>query len=456
MPATPTSDAPLLEPLKSPKLKASSSPVTTKAAKSGAVVNLPTAAAAASAAPPAPPAEAAAAAKKSKSEFLNRVVFSLLMAYSFLALISQGAAICVPVVLLIMVMMFREILRIHQKERKDRHMPYFRWLPWWFLAVTIFVITTWNLRDVLVATYPWLRTPYHRFGLVAFLLYMTGLVAFVLSLKQGMYRYQFQQFTWIAMTLIFIVIQGSLQVTNMLHGMVWFLLPISCVVHNDIWAYAFGKSFGRTQLLLLSPKKTLEGFLGAWLFTMIWGFWFAGFLSRFPSLTCPLQSFRGPVSCERDPIFIPQEVPLPPWAVALTLHQWRTITVAPVQWHALVLAVFASLLAPFGGFFASGLKRAFKLKDFGDLIPGHGGMTDRMDCQIMMGMFTYVYVQSMVHVDQHCPSVETILNCVGEMAVEQQQVLLEKLQAMLVAGGGDGIVAAVAETAVNAVAAAVV
>lgn len=35
-----------------------------------------------------------------------------------------------------------------------------------------------------------------------------------------------------------------------------------------------------------------------------------------------------------------------------------------------------------GGFFASGFKRAFKIKDFGDSIPGHGGLTDRMDCQV--------------------------------------------------------------------------
>ena len=46
-----------------------------------------------------------------------------------------------------------------------------------------------------------------------------------------------------------------------------------------------------------------------------------------------------------------------------------------------VLSLFGSVIAPFGGFFASGFKRGFKIKDFGNSIPGHGGMTDRMDCQ---------------------------------------------------------------------------
>ena len=47
--------------------------------------------------------------------------------------------------------------------------------------------------------------------------------------------------------------------------------------------------------------------------------------------------------------------------------------------------MFASFIAPFGGFFASGFKRGFKIKDFGDSIPGHGGVTDRFDCQVGAG-----------------------------------------------------------------------
>jgi CDP-diglyceride synthetase len=49
----------------------------------------------------------------------------------------------------------------------------------------------------------------------------------------------------------------------------------------------------------------------------------------------------------------------------------------PVQFHMIALALFASLIAPFGGFMASGIKRAYNIKDFGTLIPGHGGFTDR-------------------------------------------------------------------------------
>ena len=40
----------------------------------------------------------------------------------------------------------------------------------------------------------------------------------------------------------------------------------------------------------------------------------------------------------------------------------QTLELQPIVIHAVVMAVFASLIAPFGGFFASGLKRAFKIK----------------------------------------------------------------------------------------------
>lgn len=41
---------------------------------------------------------------------------------------------------------------------------------------------------------------------------------------------------------------------------------------------------------------------------------------------------------------------------------WKEVAIMPVQWHALALGLFASIIAPFGGFFASGFKRAFKVK----------------------------------------------------------------------------------------------
>jgi phosphatidate cytidylyltransferase len=64
------------------------------------------------------------------------------------------------------------------------------------------------------------------------------------------------------------------------------------------------------------------------------------------------------------------------------------------DWQALVLAAFASFGAPLGGILASGAKRAVDLKDFGKLVPGHGGVMDRVDCQLFMSAFSYLFLSS--------------------------------------------------------------
>lgn len=95
-----------------------------------------------------------------------------------------------------------------------------------------------------------------------------------------------------------------------------------------------------------------------------------------------------------------------------------------MQLHALVLATFASLIAPFGGFFASGLKRTFKIKDFGDSIPGHGGITDRMDCQFIMGFFAYMYYHTFIAI--HKVNLGTVLETAITSLTPDEQVELVK------------------------------
>lgn len=105
-----------------------------------------------------------------------------------------------------------------------------------------------------------------------------------------------------------------------------------------------------------------------------------------------------------------------------------------MQFHILVFATFASLIAPFGGFFASGLKRTFKIKDFGDSIPGHGGMTDRMDCQFIMGFFAFMYYSSFIAV--YKASVGGVIEqAINGLTPEQQMEVVKGLSKHLVNQG---------------------
>lgn len=90
------------------------------------------------------------------------------------------------------------------------------------------------------------------------------------------------------MALYLIVVQAHFIMNNIFEGMIWFFLPASLVITNDIFAYICGITFGRTQLIKLSPKKTVEGFVGAWILTIVFGFAMTNVLMRYKYFICPV------------------------------------------------------------------------------------------------------------------------------------------------------------------------
>jgi phosphatidate cytidylyltransferase len=98
-----------------------------------------------------------------------------------------------------------------------------------------------------------------------------GFVFFVTNLKKGQYKRQFRQFGWMHMALLLVVFQSHFIVNNILEGLIWFIISTSLVICNDIFAYVCGFFWGKNQLITLSPKKTIEGFVGGWICTMIFG-----------------------------------------------------------------------------------------------------------------------------------------------------------------------------------------
>ena len=120
------------------------------------------------------------------------------------------------------------------------------------------------------------------------LLTMPGFVFFVMNLQKGHYKFQFSQFAWTHMALVLINVQGHFIMNNIFEGMIWFLAPATMVITNDIFAYICGMAFGRTPLIQLSPKKTVEGFVGAWVFTVLSGIVFTHYLSQYSYFICPV------------------------------------------------------------------------------------------------------------------------------------------------------------------------
>ena len=112
---------------------------------------------------------------------------------------------------------------------------------------------------------------------------------------------------------------------------------------SDTFAYFTGKFFGKHKMApKISPKKTWEGFAGGVFFTIILGFFVEQY---YPDL-------RG-------------------------------------NW--MIVGFLVSVFAPLGDLVESQLKRTFGVKDSGNIIPGHGGILDRLDSFIICVPVVYLY-----------------------------------------------------------------
>ncbi len=115
---------------------------------------------------------------------------------------------------------------------------------------------------------------------------------------------------------------------------------------NDTFAYIVGKSIGKHKLIeRISPKKTVEGFFGGMLFSIIAGI----LISKF---------YIG------GSIFI-----------------W---TISPI-----IISIFSTL----GDLIESKFKRIAGVKDSGNIMPGHGGILDRLDSIIFVAPFVFLFYQ---------------------------------------------------------------
>jgi phosphatidate cytidylyltransferase len=132
-------------------------------------------------------------------------------------------------------------------------------------------------------------------------------------------------------------------------GTYWLVLMFLVTWINDTAAYVVGKSIGRHPCApYLSPKKTWEGTIGGWFggvaATLLLGHWLVGL----------------------------------PWL------------------HGLALGALVATLAPFGDLAKSMVKRQAAVKDFSALIPGHGGMFDRIDSLLFVAPVIYYYATLVV------------------------------------------------------------
>ncbi|KAG1714494.1 Phosphatidate cytidylyltransferase, photoreceptor-specific [Nymphon striatum] len=371
--------------------------------------------------------------------WIIRGIFSCIMMFGFGLIIWLGPVALMFTILIVQVKCFQEIISIGYAVYKIHGLPWFRSLSWYFLITSNYFFYGEGLVDyfrVLIHRIDFIMplVTYHRF--VSFSLYIIGFVWFVLSLVKRYYLKQFSLFAWTHVTLFIIVTQSYLIVQNIFQGMIWFIVPVSMIICNDIMAYIFGFFFGKTPLIKLSPKKTWEGFIYGGLSTVVLGLVLSYFMCQYPYFVCPLDyniKTGGLLDCKPSALFQLTDYDLPKSVqpVLTMLKLPNVVKLYPFLLHSLLMSIFSSVIGPFGGFFASGFKRAFKIKDFGDVIPGHGGIMDRFDCQFLMASFVNVYISSFIN----NANPQKLLQQVYALTAEEQVSHYLSLQNSLVSRG---------------------
>ena len=235
--------------------------------------------------------EKKAAYEKKKQSFITRTLATFAMIAGFFWILFSGHLYLIGLMTAIQILCFKEVIAIADVPSKARDLRFSRSLNWYFLGTTMYYLygesVVYYFKHIVLVDKVLLPfATHHRF--ISFMLYIVGFVFFVGSLQKGNYRFQFTQFAWTHMALCLIVVQAHFIMNNIFEGLIWMFLPAALVIINDIFAYICGITFGRTQLIQISPKKTVEGFVGAWICTNVGAVVLTWLLAQSSYFICPV------------------------------------------------------------------------------------------------------------------------------------------------------------------------
>ncbi len=130
-----------------------------------------------------------------------------------------------------------------------------------------------------------------------------------------------------------------------------FLLIILICVSNDIGGYSFGKLFKGPKLTKISPNKTQSGMIGSYILAIV-------------ASTIFIQYYTSEVSIDKN--------------------------IVTIDLKFFIIVLLISSVSQGGDLIISVFKRLSKIKNTGQIIPGHGGLLDRIDGMIFVFPFVYL------------------------------------------------------------------
>lgn len=229
---------------------------------------------------------------KKKSSLMLRVVSSTVIISFMFLMYAMGHLYYSLFLLWCGFKCYFELIKINKVERKEGKNHLQTLLEWYApVGFCFFLMPKTLIRRVLVdndslndfkndhkIVYNILFTHH---SMISALLLIFGMVIFTLSLEKGSYRYQFKRLGWMVCCTMIPISAGLFFGYYVFKGYIWVILTNGSVMVNDIMAFVFGKTMGRTKLISLSPNKTVEGFVGGGISTIVFAIWVSGYISQF-------------------------------------------------------------------------------------------------------------------------------------------------------------------------------
>jgi len=189
---------------------------------------------------------------------------------------------------------------------------------------------------------------FEKYGLLFGLSYkvLCGIILFIclptLFFKE---KYTIKDAFQMLATILFLGIGFNLLISVYNYGIKYFILLIMITILTDTFALFGGKLIGKHNFTSISPNKTIEG--------------------------CIIGSVVSTFVC--------------------TVYYLNVINNVSSILQVILILLILSIVGQCGDLFFSAIKREFNIKDFSNLIPGHGGVLDRLD-SIIFVLFAFVFI----------------------------------------------------------------
>ena len=183
---------------------------------------------------------------------------------------------------------------------------------------------------------------------ILFAILIILLLLFLQVIVTGM-RTNFNDLVYTFMGIIYIVffIGSMSMVRNLENGriLIWYVFIAGWA--TDIFAYGVGRRFGKHKFSSVSPKKSIEGCIAGTIGAIVFSLIYTYFINLYTSV------------------------------------QYSYLYIS-------IITLALSIIGQIGDFAASTIKRYVDIKDYSNLIPGHGGMLDRIDSLMFIAPFAYI------------------------------------------------------------------